>query len=87
MRAGWDHTDNPITAANVLFNILAPGVVTDHVSLGATWTVSPFQELTMAYMHVFTNSVAGPIPAAFGGGTATISLSEDSLGAAYRWKF
>jgi long-chain fatty acid transport protein len=87
VRAGWDHTDNPITAANVLFNALAPGVVTDHASVGATWTISPFQELTVAYMHAFTNSLTGPIPAAFGGGTAAISLSEDSFGAVYRWTF
>jgi hypothetical protein len=38
-------------------------------------------------MHAFANSVTGPIPAAFGGGTASISLSEDSLGVAYRWTF
>jgi hypothetical protein len=54
------------------------------MSVGATWTVSPSPELTVAYMHAFTNSVTRPIPAAFGGGTATISLSEDSLGAASR---
>lgn len=87
VRAGYNHGDNPITSSNVLFNVLAPGVVTDHVTLGATWTVAPDRELTVAYMHAFTNSVTGPIPAAFGGGTANISLSEDSLGAAYRWRF
>ena len=87
VRAGYNHSDNPIPPADALFNILAPGVVTDHVSLGATWTISPVQELTVAYMHAFTNSVTGPIPAAFGGGAATISLSEDSFGAVYRWRF
>ncbi|HLJ58361.1 MAG TPA: hypothetical protein VKZ50_01370 [bacterium] len=71
----------------MLFNILAPGVVTDHVTVGLTWTPSPNQELTVAYMHAFANSVTGPIPAAFGGGTANINLSEDSLGVAYRWRF
>jgi long-chain fatty acid transport protein len=87
LRAGLNHSDNPIPASDVLFNVLAPGVVTDHLSLGATWEISPFQQLTVAYMHAFANSVTGPIPAAFGGGTASISLSEDSLGVAYRWTF
>ncbi len=87
LRVGYNHSDNPIRASEVLLNILAPGVVTDHVTVGTTWTVSANQELTAGYMHAFANSVTGPIPAAFGGGTATISLSEDSFGVAYRWRF
>jgi long-chain fatty acid transport protein len=89
LRAGYNHTDNPIEARDVTINILAPGVVQDHLTLGFTYSLSKTTEITMAYMHAFENSVTGPAtnPYFNVGGTETISLSEDSLGIALGWKF
>ena len=89
LRAGYNHSDNPIPATQTFFNILAPGVVKDHMTLGATWKTAPNQELTFAYMHAFSNTVNGSnsIPPTAGGGNANISLSENSFGVAYGWKF
>jgi long-chain fatty acid transport protein len=89
LRAGYNHSDNPIQARDVTFNILAPGVVQDHLTLGFTYGVSKSSEITMAYMHAFENSVTGPAnnPYFNVGGTETITLSEDSLGIAWGWKF
>lgn len=39
-RAGYNHGSNPIRGSDVTFNILAPGVVTDHVTLGLTRTTA-----------------------------------------------
>jgi long-chain fatty acid transport protein len=89
LRAGYNHSDNPIQARDVTFNILAPGVVQDHLTLGFTYGLSKTTELTMAYMHAFEKSVSGPAtnPYFNVGGTETITLSEDSLGIALGWKF
>jgi long-chain fatty acid transport protein len=89
LRAGYNHSDNPIQARDVTFNILAPGVVQDHVTLGFTYTLAGGSEITMAYMHAFEESVSGPAnnPYFNVGGTETITLSEDSLGIAWGWKF
>jgi long-chain fatty acid transport protein len=89
LRAGYNHTDNPIEARDVTINILAPGVVEDHLTLGFTYSLSKTTEITMAYMHAFENSVTGPAtnPYFNVGGTETISLAEDSLGIAFGWKF
>jgi long-chain fatty acid transport protein len=89
LRAGYNHSDNPIQARDVTFNILAPGVVQDHVTLGFTYTLAGGSEVTMAYMHAFEESVSGPAnnPYFNVGGTETITLSEDSLGIAWGWKF
>jgi long-chain fatty acid transport protein len=89
LRAGYNVTDNPILARDVTFNILAPGVVTDHLTLGFTYTMQGGAELTMAYMHAFENSVSGPAtnPYFNVGGTETIKMSQDSLGIAWGWKF
>ena len=89
LRAGYNRSDNPIQARDVTFNILAPGVVQNHLTLGFTYNVDKSSEITMAYMHAFKNSVSGPAtnPYFNVGGTETISLSEDSLGIAWGWKY
>lgn len=87
LRGGYSHASQPIPADQTLLNILAPGVVQDHLSLGATWRHGKSGELSVAYTHAFKKSVKGPIPASFGGGEADIHLAEDILGVAYGWKF
>jgi long-chain fatty acid transport protein len=88
LRAGYNHGDNPIQSRDVTFNILAPGVVQDHVTLGFTYAMASGDELTMSYMHAFENSVTGaPNPTYFpAGGTETIKMYQNSLGVAYSWK-
>ncbi|HCA26637.1 MAG TPA: long-chain fatty acid transporter [Betaproteobacteria bacterium] len=91
LRAGYDHTDNPIQSRDVTFNILAPGVVQDHLTLGFTYGLSRTSELTMAYMHAFKNSVTGSSLfnklGVAGSGNEKIQMYEDSLGIAYGMKF
>ncbi len=89
LRAGYNRSDNPIQARDVTFNILAPGVVQNHLTLGFTYNVDKSSEITMAYMHAFKNSVSGPAtnPYFNVGGTETISLSEESLGIAWGRKY
>ena len=89
LRAGYNKSDNPIQARDVTFNILAPGVIEEHVTLGFTYNLGKTTELTLAYMHAFENSVSGPAnnPNFPVGGTETLTMSEDSLGVAFGWKF
>jgi len=97
LRAGYSHTDSPIKGADaaqcaamsencgeVTLNILAPGVVEDHLTLGMTYTLESGDELTVAYMHGFENSVSGYSPMTTG--TDTISMYQNSLGIQYSWK-
>lgn len=90
-RAGWNRTDNPVRAADVTFNILAPGVITNHVTLGFTHKTSSGDEVTVAYMHAFGNSVQGAsiLPAFMGGmpaGNERISMHQNSIGIGYAWR-
>ncbi len=96
LRAGYGHTDNPISSQDVTFNILAPGVVQDHLTLGFTYAFGKQHELTAAYMHAFKNTVTGssllnPLAQGLFGvnpnGTETISLYENSFGLAYGYRF
>jgi long-chain fatty acid transport protein len=91
LRAGYSRNDNPIRAQDVTINILAPGVVEDHVALGFTYKRKSGGELTMYYMHAFENEVTGPsffnnFTAPASSGTETIKMYQNSIGIAYGWR-
>ncbi len=90
LRGGFITMKQPIPESQTFFNILAPGVVENHLTLGATWKTGGNGELTVSYMHAFERKVngAGSIPAVpYGGGEANLRMSQNSLGVAYGWKF
>jgi long-chain fatty acid transport protein len=85
-RAGYGKTDNPIQSRDVTFNILAPGVVQDHYTLGFTRAMAKDSELTMAFMHAAENSVSGnSLFTSLGAGNTgkeTIKMHQNSFGIA-----
>jgi long-chain fatty acid transport protein len=89
VRGGYNYGKQPIRSSETLFNVLAPGVVEDHWTLGATWTLANKSELSFALMYAPSVTVTGAnsIPAPFGGGNVNLKLKEMSLGVAYGWKF
>ena len=80
LRAGWNSSDAPYDNGQTQFNILAPAVVEDHVTLGGTWKLGNKSELTVAYMHAFAGEVAG-------GNTIKNRMYQNSLGVSYGVKF
>ena len=60
MRFGYSHSDQPIEDDQVLFNILAPGVIEDHVTLGATYKTKDMGEINLEVMHALSETVKGP---------------------------
>jgi len=61
-RAGFSHGKQPIPESQVLFNILAPGVIEDHATFGFTRTLSSGDEVNMSFMYAFNKKVTGPNP-------------------------
>jgi len=84
LRAGYNHSSNPVSARDVSFNIVAPGVITRHYTLGATYKLSSTSELSAYLLHAPTNSVSG---ASMFGGSETIRMSQKALGLQYAWSF
>ena len=76
------------------FNILAPGVIEDHLTVGFTYTLASGDEVSMSYMHGFSSDVSGAsiLPVLFSGGTQppsgveTIEMDQNLLGIQYSWK-
>ena len=96
LRAGYNQSTNPVKAENVTFNILAPGVITQHYTFGGTYALSKDSEFTWAYMYAPKNTVTGssmyngmtgPGGITLSGITETIRMSQQSLGVQYGWKF
>lgn len=93
LRAGFGKSDNPIRSSDVSFNILAPGLVQEHYTLGATYSVDKNSEWSFAFLSAPRKTVSGssffnalfPIPNA--GGRETIGLSETSFGFSYGTRF
>lgn len=59
LRAGFSHGEQPIPKNDVLFNIVAPGVISQHITFGFSRKIGETQELSFAFMHALSNSVKG----------------------------
>ncbi len=92
VRAGFNYGRSPIgsTSNDISFNIIAPGVVEKHLTLGLTYKTGSSGELTFAYMHTFTNTVTGPsaLTTLTGAnfGSESLKMYQNSFGIAYGWK-
>ena len=89
LRAGYNRSDNPVQSKDVTFNIMAPGIMTTHYTLGGTYALDKEREVTAAYMYAPENSVSGPSLFAGMGisGNDTIRMKQQSLGIQFGWKF
>jgi long-chain fatty acid transport protein len=87
-RAGYSIADQPIPSSEVLFNILAPGVIKQHATVGLTRTIGDNQELKFAIMHAFENSVTGANPLeAPGQQKIKLTMNQWEFSVGYTWKF
>ena len=87
VRFGYSHADSPIQARDVSFNVLAPAVIEDHFTLGATHNLDKDSDITVSYTHAFENSLRGTHLYGSTYGTQTIKMHQNSIGIAYSKKF
>ena len=101
-RAGFNYGESPIAESENLFNVVAPGVVEKHATLGFTYSPDKSSEISVAYMHAFRkdqsytytldsdgDGVANDTIAAFGlqEFDTEIGMSQNSLEVSYGIKF
>jgi long-chain fatty acid transport protein len=60
--AGYSYNENPIPDTEVLFNILAPAVIQNHITAGFTKHLGTQHEISLAFMYALDNSVTGANP-------------------------
>jgi len=85
-RLGFSYGKQPIPETQMTFNILAPGVMEEHITAGFTMKQSKNHELSVAVMYAPNKSVTGPQnfdPTQ----TVTFKMHEFELEASYGWRF
>ena len=76
LRAGYAYNDNPVQSADVMLNIIAPGVIQHHITAGATYKMSPKDSLDFAFVYAPDVKVTGTTPAAYGGQSVTLHMHQ-----------
>lgn len=59
-RGGFSYAQQPIPQAEMLFNILAPGVIEKHLTLGLSKELNGKKEISLAIMHGLSATINGP---------------------------
>ena len=87
-RVGVSTGDQPIPSSEVMFNILAPAVMEEHLTFGFTKAVGTSNEFNFAAMYAPKSSVKGINPLeASGQQTIELEMVQYELEASYSWKF
>jgi long-chain fatty acid transport protein len=85
-RAGYSYGSQPIPDTEVLFNILAPGVIEQHLTLGFSKLLGASQEISLAITRALSNRVKGANPLEVPG-LQTIELRMDEWEFELCWSF
>lgn len=90
-RVGYSQNDQPIPSSEVLFNILAPGVMKKHFTFGFTTQMSQTSELNFSAMIAPEEKVSGsPSSGSIAGApgqTVELKMQQYEVGASWGWKF
>jgi long-chain fatty acid transport protein len=83
---GYLYNTNPIPNPVTLFNVQAPGIITNMLSLGASYQLTEDITFSMAWMHGFRNAIQGPI-LQLPGSSVRLDAQVDTLWAGFNIKF
>ena len=84
-RAGFSTTDQPIPESEMTFNILAPGVMEEHFTVGFTQKLDNGNEVNLSFMYAPEVEVKGPQnfdPSQ----QVTLKMKQVELELSYSWK-
>ena len=78
VRVGYTHNKHVYDGTQIDFNILAPGIVTNHLALGGTYHIDENRYVDGVVLYAFKDSVCGT--SNFGLGTVTHQMYQFSFG-------
>ncbi len=79
VRGGYSFANNPVPKSEVLFNILAPGVINTHISGGFSYQFENQKEITLAVTYALPNQISGENPMMIGSVDQNIELEMKQL--------
>lgn len=87
-RAGYSYAEQPIPTSEMIFNILAPGVIEQHVTAGFTKKLANNQEIDISVMRGLSNDISGPnTMEAPGAQTITLEMDQWEFSVGYSKSF
>jgi len=89
-RAGYAYASNPVGPEDVTLNIIAPGIVTHHFTVGGSYAFSDKNTLDFAATFVPNSTVSGPEVTPLGvtpGSNIELSMKQFSLSLGWTHKF
>ncbi len=86
LRAGYSLGENPIPSSEVLFNIIAPGIIEHHITAGLSYKVSDNSTLNVGAFYAPAASVSGPNPLS-PGNTIELEMSQFEFSVGWGWNF
>jgi len=87
LRMGYSHGQQPIGADDTAFNLIAPAVIEDHYTIGASFKMGNSSDLTAYYMRATGPDVQGSTTGAGTSGNANLSMTQNAVGVAYGWSY
>ncbi|CBL43620.1 putative membrane protein involved in aromatic hydrocarbon degradation [gamma proteobacterium HdN1] len=92
LRAGYSDMNQPIPASETFFNILAPGVMEKHYTLGASFALTNHASFSTYVAHAPKVSIQGnnsippgmPNQGGMGGGNANLHMYQNAIGFAFQ---
>lgn len=82
VRAGYSFNTNPISNSNTFFNAATPLDITQGIYCGGSWSLTERFKVSLAYMHLFANTISGPwvgVAGPIAGTSVTATSSADSI--------
>ncbi len=86
LRAGYSHANQAIPSTQGLFNIIAPAVITDHITFGLTWQTETNSDLNFSFMYALNEEVSGSNPNV-GPQTGSIEMEQYELEVSWGMRF
>lgn len=88
-RVGWNYGKSPIDEdTQIIFNLIAPAITQNHLTLGGTYNISPTMEINGSYVHGFNFKQSGPTYVSDDGSNlGSLEMSQDSIGVSFSMKF
>jgi long-chain fatty acid transport protein len=91
LRMGYLYQQNPVSDAEVLFNVPSPLILQHIVSVGASYELTRNLIVSLVYLHAFENEVRGPLQFPGTGplpGTSVASaVSADAIGLGFTLRY
>jgi long-chain fatty acid transport protein len=86
LRGGYATGKQPIPESEVFFNILAPGVIENHATIGGSYEISKGNKLNLSIIRAFSKTVTGANPME-APGQQRISLTMDQWDIEFGFSF